>query len=204
MNNQKLNNFIDEMMVTFKGETNDVQPASDNIVAADGMANDIVSEPPVTDLFTNAANDMMKQYNTTFDTIAPADHVTVVDDMSAESPDDSAPAPQIDMSSGFADEIGPTPGMDQIMFDVEDGNLHIKIADTDIYLAKDAVDTLRDYLNSDEFKTDMESSKSDEEDETEDDADESDDDDSEDNEEDFDEDDEDVSEEEDEEDDSDK
>ena len=164
MNNQKLNNFIDEMMVTFHGNDGSIQPASDNIVSTDGEANDIVSEPPVMDLFTNAANDMLKQYNTTFDTIAPANHVTVVDDMNDSPADDGAEVHQIDMASGFGDETGPQPDMDQIMFDVEDGNLHIKIADTDIYLAKDAVDTLRDYLNSDEFKSDIESSQTDESD----------------------------------------
>lgn len=168
MDNQKHRKFVEEMMVTFGGKA----PEENN---APELGTEGPPEPEynAVDVFTNAANDMLKDFMpvSTADTAGAPTHVMVTDTMTNDEPADQTPE-ITDITDASID-----PSADQIVFDMVDGTLCIKFADTELHLGPDAVSKLQDYLAN---QPEESSDETDEETETDDETDSDDSDDSDD------------------------
>ena len=160
MDNQKHRKFVEEMMVTFGGKA----PEENN---APELGTEGPPEPEynAVDVFTNAANDMLKDFMpvSTADTAGAPTHVMVTDTMTNDEPADQTPE-ITDVTDASID-----PSADQIVFDMVDGTLCIKFADTELHLGPDAVSKLKDYLDKLEDSSDESADELDSEDEAEDD-----------------------------------
>lgn len=168
MDNQKHRKFVEEMMVTFGGKA----PEENN---APELGTEGPPEPEynAVDVFTNAANDMLKDFMpvSTADIAGAPTHVMVTDTMTNDEPADQTPE-ITDITDASID-----PSADQIVFDMVDGTLCIKFADTELHLGPDAVSKLQDYLAN---QPEESSDETDEETETDDETDSDDSDDSDD------------------------
>lgn len=137
MDNQKHRKFVEEMMVTFGGKA-----PEENNAPEPGTEGPPEPEYNAVDVFTNAANDMLKDFMpiSTADTAGTPTHVMVTDTMTNDEPADQTPE-ITDVTDASID-----PSADQIVFDMVDGTLCIKFADTELHLGPDAVSKLQDYL----------------------------------------------------------
>lgn len=168
MDNQKHRKFVEEMMVTFGGKA-----PEENNAPEPGTEGPPEPEYNAVDVFTNAANDMLKDFMpvSTADTAGAPTHVMVTDTMTDDEPADQTPE-ITDVTDTSVD-----PSADQIVFDMVDGTLCIKFADTELHLGPDAVSKLQDYLAN---QPEESSDETDEETETDDETDSDDSDDSDD------------------------
>ena len=168
MDNQKHRKFVEEMMVTFGGKA-----PEENNAPEPGTEGPPEPEYNAVDVFTNAANDMLKDFMpvSTADTAGAPTHVMVTDTMTDGEPADQTPE-ITDVTDTSVD-----PSADQIVFDMVDGTLCIKFADTELHLGPDAVSKLQDYLaNQPEESSDETNEETETDDETDsDDSDDSDD-----------------------------
>ncbi len=157
MDNQKHRKFVEEMMVTFGGNQSEGNNAPEP-----GTEGPPEPEYNAIDVFTNAANDMLKDFMpaSTNDTVGAPTHIMVTDTMTDERPFDQTPE-TTDVTDTSID-----PSADQIVFDMVDGTLCIKFADTELHLGPDAVSKLQDYLADQPEESDDES-ESDESDDSE-------------------------------------
>lgn len=131
MNIEKHKNFVQEMMVTFSGGKVD---ELGNPIQPEQSAEPIVTvEPTVqaTDAFNNSVNDMIKDFTGVNDMVSPATPYSSVETLSPETSD-----VEMEVENN------------QIGFELVDGKLHISIDGTDVYLSKDAIVALKDYLNN--------------------------------------------------------
>lgn len=150
MSFDKHNNFVQEMTVTFS--TNKVNEDGDTVVTDQTVPTD--SEQPqyttgyvAVDQFSNAANDMIKNFLNPVDggSVGEMDHVVDVPELN-----------HVDTGEEMDVEHN------QIGFEYADGKLHISIDGNDIYLSKDAIESLKDYLsNIDVTDVDEDSEESD-------------------------------------------
>ena len=83
MDNQKHRKFVEEMMVTFGGKSPD-----ENNAPEPGTEGPPEPEYNAVDVFTNAANDMLKDFMpvSTDDTVSAPTHIMVTDTMTSSVP----------------------------------------------------------------------------------------------------------------------
>lgn len=134
MNIEKHKNFVQEMMVTFSGGKVD---EFGNPVKQEPVPGEVTEPAPaepiiqVDDTFNNSVNDMIKDFGGVNDMVSPATAFSSVETL---TPETSSAEMEVENN--------------QIGFEFADGKLHISIDGTDVFLGKDAIAALKDYLNN--------------------------------------------------------